>query len=64
MKDIIFSATAEVHPAMVDQTDGKAITIPICTLASKDEDGEALKGFKKALTVLNHVETFGDQVHM
>ena len=59
-----FSAVAEVHPAMVEPKDGAAITVPICMLASKDEDPEAVKGFKENLKVENHIETFSDQVHV
>lgn len=58
-----FSAVIEVHPAMVDPNDAKDITIPLCMLASKDEDPEAVKGFKENLKVNNHVETFSDQIH-
>ncbi len=58
-----FSAVAEVHPAMVDPADAKGIKIPICVLASGDEDANAVKEFGKALTVENHIETFSDQVH-
>lgn len=32
-------------------------------LASGDEDANAVAEFGKALSVDNHVETFGDQVH-
>ena len=59
-----FSAVAEVHPAMVDPKDGEAITVPICMLASGDEDSDAVEGFKENLKVENHVETFPDQVHV
>ncbi|MCJ1248200.1 hypothetical protein MMC30_005417 [Trapelia coarctata] len=58
-----FSAAAEVHPAMVDPKDAERITVPVCMLASKDEDPEAVKGFETNLKVASHVETFGDQVH-
>ena len=58
-----FKAVAEVHPAMVDPNDAKGITVPICMLASKDEDADAVKGFEKELKVKSHVETFADQVH-
>lgn len=58
-----FSAAAGVHPAMVDPNDAKGITIPLCMLASGDEDKEAVKKFEEALNVPKHVETFADQVH-
>ena len=59
-----FSAVAEVHPAMVDASDAEKVTVPLCMLASKDEKPEDVKKFKEALKVDNHVETFGDQVHV
>ncbi|CAF9937029.1 MAG: hypothetical protein HETSPECPRED_010533 [Heterodermia speciosa] len=59
----VFSAAAEVHPAMVDPNDAKGISIPICMLPSGDEDQEAVKGFQEALNVPNYIETFPDQVH-
>ncbi|KAL9044871.1 MAG: hypothetical protein Q9214_002023 [Letrouitia sp. 1 TL-2023] len=59
----VFSAAAEVHPAMVDPGDAKDITIPLCMLASGDENPKDVDAFEKALTVPKHVETFGDQVH-
>ena len=48
---------------MVDPADAKGIKVPLCMLASKDEDPETVKQFEKELTVKSHVETFGDQVH-
>ena len=48
---------------MVDPNDAKGIKVPLCMLASKDEDDEAVKAFEKELTVPKHVETFNDQVH-
>ena len=58
-----FSAVAEVHPAMVDPADAKGIKVPLCMLASGDEDANAVSEFSKTLSVENHVETFGDQIH-
>ena len=58
-----FSAAAEVHPAMVDPNDARGITVPLCMLASGDENKDAVKGFEEALKVPKHVETFPDQVH-
>jgi len=48
---------------MVDAADAKNIKIPMCMLASGDEDGESVKNFEAELTGPKHVETFGDQVH-
>ena len=58
-----FSAVAEVHPAMVDPADAKGIKVPLCMLASGDEDANAVKEFGKTLSVENHIETFSDQIH-
>ncbi|KAL8829669.1 MAG: hypothetical protein Q9191_001878 [Dirinaria sp. TL-2023a] len=58
-----FSAAAEVHPAMVDPNDAKGIEIPLCMLASGDEDKEAVTGFEQNLKTAHHVETFSDQIH-
>lgn len=58
-----FSAAAEVHPAMVDANDAKGVTIPLCMLASGDENPDDVEKFKNNLSVANHVETFKDQVH-
>lgn len=59
-----FSAVAEVHPALVDPSDAGKITVPLCMLASKDENPDDVKKFKEGLKVENHVETFGDQLHV
>ncbi|KAL8684241.1 MAG: hypothetical protein Q9218_008369 [Villophora microphyllina] len=48
---------------MVDPNDAKGIKVPIAILASGDENAEDVEKFKKNLSVENHVETFGDQVH-
>ena len=61
--DSKFSAAAEAHPAMVDPNDAPNIAVPLCLLASKDEDAEAVKAFEKALKVPSQVHTFDDQVH-
>lgn len=62
-KDTLFSAAAEAHPAMVDPSDAEKITIPICMLASGDEDVEAVKAFESKLTVPHFVDTYPDQIH-
>lgn len=43
--------------------DAKGIKIPVCVLASKDENPSDVKAFEEALTGKKHVETFADQVH-
>jgi len=61
--DTKFKAGAELHPAMVDPKDAEKISIPLCMLASKDEDPDAVSKFEANLKGKKHVETFGDQVH-
>ncbi|KAJ2897541.1 hypothetical protein MKZ38_004613 [Zalerion maritima] len=58
-----FKIAAECHPAMVDPADAEGIKVPLCMLASKDEDPEAVSKFESNLSVTKHVETFGDQIH-
>lgn len=58
-----FQAGIQVHPAMVDPTEAPKIKVPLCLLASKDEDAEDVKKYEAALPGPKHVETFGDQVH-
>lgn len=48
---------------MVDPNDAKDITVPLCLLASKDEDPDAVKSFEENLTVKHYIETFKDQIH-
>lgn len=48
---------------MVDPNDAPNIAVPMCVLASGDEDADAVKAFEKALKVPSQVHTFGDQVH-
>ncbi|KAK8104124.1 uncharacterized protein PG998_011157, partial [Apiospora kogelbergensis] len=62
--DNTFKAGVECHPAMVEPEDAKKIKVPLCMLASKDEDVEDVKKFEANLTgAAKHVETFGDQIH-
>lgn len=62
-KESIFKVAAQAHPAMLDPSDAKNITVPIAVLASKDEDPKAVKGYEENLKVPNHVETFPTQIH-
>ena len=59
----IFSAVAQVHPAMVDPKDADNVKVPFCCLASQDEPADDIKAFKDNLKVEKHVETFPDQIH-
>lgn len=55
--------SADARICTVDAAEAKGIKIPLCMLASKDEDGEAVKKFEAELTGPKHVETFSDQIH-
>ena len=48
---------------MVDPNDAKGFKVPVCMLASGDENPDDVEGFKKNLSVESHVETFKDQLH-
>lgn len=48
---------------MVDPADAEKIKIPLCMLASGDEDAEDVKKFEAGLKGEKYVETFGDQIH-
>lgn len=61
--DNVFKAAVSIHPAMVDASEAEKIKIPVCLLASKDEDAEEVKKYEANLTGPKHVETFGDQIH-
>ena len=46
-QDNTFKAGIEVHPAMLDVSEASKIKIPLCLLASKDEDVEDVKKFEQ-----------------
>ena len=48
---------------MVDPEDAKGITVPICILASKDEDMNAVTKFGEALKVKHFIDHYSTQVH-
>jgi excinuclease UvrABC nuclease subunit len=49
--------------AMVDVKDAPNITIPIFSIASKDEDKSAMDQYEAALEVPNQTEWYHDQIH-
>jgi dienelactone hydrolase len=61
--DTPFKVSAQCHPGMIDPADAAKITIPMCVLASKEEDVGEVEAFEKALVVEKHVETFDTQIH-
>lgn len=58
-----FSAGVEVHPSMLAVEDAGKITVPLCMLASQDEDAETVKKFEAELKVPKYFETFGNSPH-
>ncbi|KAH9212262.1 hypothetical protein DL95DRAFT_368644 [Leptodontidium sp. 2 PMI_412] len=58
-----WTVAAQCHPAFISGEDAAKITIPMCMLASKEEEAKDVKTFDEALTVEKHVETFGTQIH-
>lgn len=59
----LFKIAGAVHPAMVDPAGAEKISVPYILLASMEEPADAIKDFQSKLKVVNHVETFEDQVH-
>jgi dienelactone hydrolase len=58
-----FKAAVQCHPAMLDPSDAEKVQIPMCVLASKDENADDVKNYEANLKVTKHVETFSDQIH-
>lgn len=48
---------------MVDPKDAPEVTIPILTIASKDESKDDVGQYEAALKVPKQVEWFDDQIH-
>lgn len=48
---------------MVDPSEAEGIKIPLCMLASKDEEAADVEKFKQNLSGAKHVEIFADQIH-
>ncbi|KAF2499346.1 alpha/beta-hydrolase [Lophium mytilinum] len=61
--DTPFAAGVELHPSGLDTADAPGITVPLCMLASKDEEAEAVKAFGDALTVPKLVERYEEAPH-
>jgi len=58
-----FTASAIIHPAMVDPADAPKVTIPIAVLPSGDEDKDAVTKFGNDLKVKHTLEWFPDVIH-
>jgi dienelactone hydrolase len=61
--DSPFKASVQAHPGMIDAMDAARISIPVCMLASKDEDKGKVRAWEASLKVPSHVEVFEDQIH-
>jgi hypothetical protein len=59
-----FGAAVELHPSGLDPADAPKITIPLCMLASQDEDGPTVKAFDDGLVVPKLVETYDGAPHV
>ncbi|OCK74917.1 hypothetical protein K432DRAFT_420081 [Lepidopterella palustris CBS 459.81] len=61
--DTPFKAAGEVHPSGLDPADAPKITIPLCMLASQDEDASLVKAFEEGLVVPKLVERYEEAPH-
>lgn len=59
----LFTAAAQCHPASLDPCDAATVSIPMCILASGDEDQVDVQRYASVLTGEKHIETFGDMPH-
>ena len=57
------TAAAQTSPAMVDPKDAENISIPMCLLASQDENVEDIKKFEENLKGVKHVATYDTMPH-
>lgn len=58
-----FTATIQVHPAMMTREDAEKITVPHMCLASKDEPAEGVKAYEETLGKDGVVETYTSMFH-
>lgn len=58
-----WKVAAQCHPGRLSADDAAKVTIPMCILASNEENSKDVEAFDKALTVEKHVETFETQIH-
>lgn len=58
-----FNVAIQVHPSGLDAEDAPKITIPMCMLASKDEDNEIVQKFDDLLDVPKLVDTYPSAPH-
>jgi len=59
----LFTAAAQVHPAIMDPCDASSVRIPMCILASGDEDLVDIQKYGTCLKGEHRIETFENMVH-
>lgn len=59
----LFTAAAQCHPAFMDPCDGASVSIPMCIIASGDEDPVDIQKYVRCLKGDKRVETFSDMSH-
>jgi dienelactone hydrolase len=64
MEGTEFHAAVQVHPSGLDAADAPKVTVPMCMLASRDEDAAVVKAFDEALRVRKFVDTYADAPHV
>lgn len=64
MADSKFDVAVMLHPSALDAADAPKITVPVCMLASKDEDASVVKAFEEALKVPKFTDTYKDAPHV
>ncbi|KAF2100507.1 dienelactone hydrolase [Rhizodiscina lignyota] len=63
MADSKFNVAVQLHPSGLDSEDAPKVTIPMCMLASQDEDAAVVKAFDEALQVPKFTDTYKDAPH-
>jgi hypothetical protein len=59
-----FAAGVELRPSGLATAHAPKVAVPLCLLASEDEDAEAVKAFGEALTVQKLVERYEGAPHV
>lgn len=59
-----FDVAVQVHPSGLDAGDAPKVTVPMCMLASQDEDAGVVKAFDEALSVKKFTDTYANAPHV
>lgn len=59
-----FDVAIQLHPSGLDSADAPKVTVPMCILASQDEDVEIVKAFDQALKVPSFTRIYQDAPHV